>query len=139
MTQELKDNISKAPSGRVTRASNGGRNRLTVRGKEPGFVYRIVNDENDRVTQLTERGYEIVKEQAVQVGDKRVSLASAEGSLKQVSVGGGKKAYVMRIKKDWYDEDFRAKQAEIDSLEETIKKKATDGRYGEITIGEKAR
>ena len=136
MNQENKELISKAPSGRVKRSPVGTRNRLTVRGKEPGFVYRVVNDDEDRVTQLSERGYELVSDSAVKVGDNRVSKTSSEGTVKQLSVGAGKKAYVMRIRQDWYDEDQKAKNVEVDSIEATIKKKATaDGRYGKLSIG----
>lgn len=136
MTQENKELISKAPSGRVKRTPVSGRNRLTVQGKEPGYVYRIVNDEEGRIARFQEGGYELLPDEAVKVGDKRANQTSSEGSVKQLSVGGGKKAFVMRIRKDWYEEDQKAKQAAVDTIEATTKKKALDGRYGTLTIGE---
>ena len=136
MTQDNKELISKAPSGRVKRTPVSGRNRLTVQGKDPNYVYRIVNDEEDRIARFQEGGYELLQEEAVKVGDKRANQTSSEGSVKQLSVGGGKKAFVMRIRKDWYEEDQKAKQAQVDALEATTKKKALDGRYGTLTIGE---
>ena len=136
MIQDNKELISKAPSGRVKRTPVSGRNRLTVQGKDPNYVYRIVNDEEGRIARFQEGGYELLDEEAVKVGDKRANQTSSEGSVKQLSVGGGKKAYVMRIRRDWYEEDQKAKQASVDALEATTKKKALDGRYGTLTIGE---
>jgi hypothetical protein len=136
MTQDNKELISKAPSGRVKRTPVSGRNRLTVQGKDPNYVYRIVNDEEGRIARFQEGGYELLEDEAVKVGDKRANQTSSEGSVKQLSVGGGKKAYVMRIRRDWYEEDQKAKQAQVDALEATTKKKALDGRYGTLTIGE---
>lgn len=121
---------------RTRRASiNGVRNKLTVKGKEPGYQYRIVNDIDDRVSQMQELGYEIVTDNTVQVGDKRIANPSQEGSPVQVSVGGGTKAYVMRQKQEWYDEDQAAKQKQVAELEESTKKDAAaSGFYGKLDI-----
>lgn len=124
---------------RPKRTRINGRNILTVSGKEPGYVYRIVNDVGDRVEMFKQAGYELVESEAVQVGERRVNSASALGSKAQVSVDStGTKAFVMRIPKEWYDEDQRAKQSDVDELERTIKKDALsknelrDGKF-EIT------
>jgi hypothetical protein len=36
----------------------------------------------------------------------------------------GTKAFVMRIPKEWYEEDQKAKQSQVDELEQSIKKDA---------------
>src|SRR5438067_8290385 len=100
-----KEAIAKSPSGRVRRTPVGVRNVLTVAGKEAGYEYRIVNDTGDRVEQFKAAGYEVVSAKDVTIGDRRVSAASAEGTAATVSVGGGTKAVVMRIKSEWYEED----------------------------------
>jgi hypothetical protein len=111
------------------------RDILSVKGKEPGFVYRIVNDVGDRIEDLKEQGYEMVLAKDVRVGDKRVNNATPEGSFAQVSVGGGQKAFVMRIQEDWYKEDQEAKQAEIKKLEQSMLQQAqTPGNYGKVEI-----
>jgi hypothetical protein len=110
-----------ASAQRVKRTPINGRNVLTVTGKEPGYVYRIVNDTGDRVQQFLDAGYEKVLANDVQVGDKRINSPSPEGSTAQVSVGNGDKAIVMRIREEWYKEDQTAKQARVDELEQTIK------------------
>lgn len=129
-----KENISKAPSGRVRRAPLARKNVLTVSGKEDGYVYRIVNDTENRVADLAEQGYEPVAASKVQVGDKRVSKASPEGSVMQMSVGGGKKAVVMRIRQDWYDEDQKAKQDYVAETERATKQEALNGTYGKLEV-----
>lgn len=129
-----KEAIAKAPERRVRRTPVGRRNVLTVAGKEPGYVYRVVNDEGDRVQTFKDAGYEIVPDKSVQVGDKRIGTATAEGSAAQVSVGGGKKAFVMRQRQEWYDEDQAAKQAHVAFTEEATRQKALDGTYGKLDI-----
>ena len=111
---------------------NGTRGILTVKNKDPNFVYRIVNDIDDRVLQLTERGYEIVTTDTP-IGDKRVGTPTKEGSPVQINVGGGKKAYLMRIKKEWYDEDQAAKHADVDASEKAIQS-GDGGDYGSIKV-----
>lgn len=111
---------------------NGTRGVLTVKNKDPNFVYRIVNDLGDRVLNLQECGYEIVTDNT-QIGDKRVAIPTKEGSPVQINVGQGKKAYLMRIKKEFYDEDQAAKQAEVTATEETAKSESA-GDYGSIKI-----
>lgn len=100
------------------------RDILSVKGKEPGFVYRIVNDTGDRIQSFIDVGYEIVDANSVSIGDKRVNAAKPEGSKAQVSVGGGQKAFLMRIKEEWYKEDQATKQAEIDKLEQSMRQQA---------------
>lgn len=110
---------------RPKRTPINGRNVLTVTGKDPNYVYRIVNDVGDRINMFKEAGYELVESDTVKVGDRRVNVASAEGSKAQVSVDKeGTKAFVMRIPKDWYEEDQKAKQEHVNELEQSIKKDA---------------
>ena len=55
-----KETIAKAPRERVKRVPVGSRNRLEVIGKSPDYVYRIVNDVDDRVELFKAAGYEVV-------------------------------------------------------------------------------
>jgi ribosomal 50S subunit-recycling heat shock protein len=79
-------------------------------------------------------GYELVEADSVRVGDKRVNSATAEGSKAQLSVGQGQKAFVVRIKKEWYEEDQARKQEHVNQLEQATKAKALDGTYGKLEI-----
>jgi len=114
---------------------SGTRNVLTVSGKEPGFEYRVVNDDGDRISQFEEMGYEIVKDQNIKVGDRRIASPTKEGSPVQVSVGNGMKAFVMRIPKDWYDEDQAAKAKHVDDIERgTLKEAREAADYGKVSV-----
>jgi len=126
---------SRLRTARSTRVPVTERNILSVKGKEDGYHYRIVNDTGDRVQQLMDAGYEIVDASSVQVGDKRINSTSPEGTQAQVSVGGGVKAFVMRQKLEWYNEDQAAKQARVNQLEETITQSAgANGLSGSVKL-----
>jgi len=131
-----KEAISKAPSGRVTRTPVAQRNILNVKGKDPAYHYRIVNDnENgDNIERRLGAGYEIVSDANVQVGDKRASAASIIGSAKHFSVGGGQKAVLMRTPKEYYEEDMLALANRADAQEQQITEKALSGTYGKLEI-----
>lgn len=113
---------------------NGTRQRLSVKGQEAGYQYRIVNDTDSRIQDFIENGWELVQDKTVQVGDKRVASPTSEGTLKKVSVGGGQAAYVMRIKKEFYDEDQAAKQARVDQIEASIKSQASSYSNGKFEV-----
>jgi len=129
-----KEAISKAPVSRVTRVPVSQRNILTVKGKDPNYEYRVVNDVDDRIAQFIEGGYELVDDNSTDVGDKRVSQGTSVGSKKIFSVGQGTKGYLMRIKKEFYQEDQDAKQKFVNKQEASIKEKALDGNYGKLEI-----
>lgn len=118
MTREL---VSKSPSGRVKRTPIGQRNRLSVKDKDPNFVYRVVNitdgTGSDRVDSLMEQGYEVVDNK---VGDKRVDSTSGLGKNPEFSVGNGVKAVLMRQKREDFEEDQAYKIAQVKTQESTI-------------------
>jgi hypothetical protein len=122
-------------SARPTRQPVGTRNRFALANTEEGYMYRVVNDVDDRVEQLLEAGYEVVPQAKVsRRGDKRIDEASALGSASSIPVGKGTRAVVMRQRKDWWSEDQAAKHLRSDQLEQGMKddaRKAAD--YGELT------
>jgi len=126
---------SRVASARPRRAPLAYRNRLTIKNKEPGYRYRVVNDVDDRVLLMQERGYELVPADEVAVGDKRVDTATPLGSVKTLSVGQGTKAVVMRIPEEFAKEDDGYKASLADDLEQTMKgdaRKAAD--FGNLNI-----
>jgi hypothetical protein len=127
---------TKRLSERPRRSPLDGRNRLTVRDRDPDYFYRIVNanldSDPDRVQNLVDQGYEIVnRDKAGQVGDKKVDNPSALGSAGQISVGQGTKAIVMRIRKEWYAEDQTEKQRQNDREEASAEQRAD---YGKVSV-----
>ena len=129
---------SQSESSRPRRSPLSARNRLAIKNKEPGYVYRIVNDTDDRISLLQEQGYEICTKESIGVtGDRRVDNASSLGSSSVISVGLGTKAVVMRQKEEYYKEDQAIKQAQIDELEATMGKDKSD--YGSLNINQPSR
>jgi len=128
MTREL---TTKSPSGRVRRQKLGVRNKLSLKERDPNYHYRIVNDVEGRIDQLTEDGWEVVRD--AKVGDKRIENSTGVGAIPTISVGQGMKAVVMRIKKEWYDEDRAAEQAQITAQEQQMRQDARrSADYGNI-------
>lgn len=100
--------------------------------KDPNFVYRFVNDTGSRIDQMKQAGYEIVEDDSLIVGDSRVSDPTAQGSGKRVISKDGTVSYLMRQKKEFYEEDQAAKQAHNDEIEQAMKQQASEGMYGSI-------
>ena len=127
-----------AQRGRAKRTPISGRNVLTVSNKEPGYEYRFVNDVGDRVEIFKERGWELVEAADVRIGDRRIESPGALGSKAQASVDKqGTKAFVMRIKQEWYDEDQAEKAKAIAEQELAMKQQAlssNDLRSGKLEV-----
>ena len=129
----------------MTRESNKSarvaRKPLTQRGpqaiagdKNPEFEYRFVNDTGSRIQNFKAAGYEFVTGDDLIVGDNRVSDAADLGSAKRVISNDGTTSYLMRIKKDWYEEDQASKAAAIKEQEAAMKQEASAGMYGKLNI-----
>lgn len=127
-----------AQRGRVKRTPINGRNILSVSNKEPGYEYRFVNDVGDRVEIFKERGWELVDSADVRIGDRRVENPGPLGSKAQAAVDKtGTKAFLMRIKKEWYDEDQAEKGKAIAEQELAMKQQAlssNDLRTGKLEV-----
>ena len=129
----------------MTRESNKSarvaRKPLTQRGpqaiageKNPEFEYRFVNDTGSRIQNFKAAGYEFVTGDDLIVGDNRVSDAADLGSAKRVISNDGTTSYLMRIKKEWYEEDQASKAAAIKEQEAAMKQEASTGMYGKLNI-----
>jgi len=109
----------------------GSRNILTVANKDPNYEYRWVLDIPGRLDQFKKAGYEVVTDDN-EVGDKTVDRHSKLGSA-QTMVRGLSTLVLMRIPREWYEEDQQMKQEEIEALEATMKS-PTSGDYGKVEI-----
>lgn len=133
-----KEIVQAAKPARPKRTPINGRNILSLSNKEDGYEYRFVNDVGDRIEIFKERGWELVDAADVRIGDRRVESGGALGSKAQASVDKqGTKAFVMRIQKDWYDEDQADKAKAIKEQEKSMNQSALANdplRYGKIEI-----
>lgn len=111
------------------------RSRLRVTGKDAGYEYYIANDLDNRIEVMQEAGWEVVTDAGVKIGDRRMGTTSAEGSAKTVSVGGGVTGVLMRIKREWYEEDQARKQAEAKSqVQDTLHDAKSKSDYGTVKL-----
>lgn len=124
---------TKVQSKRPERKSLFQRGPQSISGeKDPNFFYRFVNDTGSRIHNFKQAGYEIVTEDTLSVGDARVSDAGSVGNGKAVISNDGTVSYLMRIKKEWYEEDQLQKARHIDEQESAMKADASKGMYGGI-------
>ncbi len=134
----MAEKLVKSPTTRTRRAPfEGGGNRLRVTGKDPNYEYRIVNITEDRIEDLREYGYEIDTDESVRVGGSRVDDNSALGRVREISVGAGAKAVLMRKRKDWFDEDQEAKQERVKQLEAAMRPDPNEGQTGSVQLTRK--
>lgn len=122
-------------SARVARKPLNQRGPQAISGdKDVEAVYRFVNDTGSRIHNFQAAGYELVTGDELSVGDNRVSDASDLGSAKRVISNDGTTSYLMKIKKEWYDEDQKTKAAALAEQEAAMKREATSGMYGKLNI-----
>ena len=127
--------MSRVTEKRTVRKSLLQRGPQTINGdKDPNFVYRFVNDTGSRIANFQAAGYEFVEDKDLVVGDSRVFDPSDIGSGKKVTSNDGTVSFLMRTKKEYYDEDQAAKAAQIDETEQAMKQEASKGMYGKLNI-----
>jgi hypothetical protein len=127
--------MSRVSEKRVARKSLFQRGPQAILGeKDPNYVYRFVNDTGSRVANFQSAGYEFVEDKDLVVGDSRVFDPSDLGSAKRVTSNDGTTSYLMRIKKEYYEEDQAAKAALINETEQAMKRDASQGMYGSIKV-----
>lgn len=107
------------------------RRKLSLDAQIAGHRCRWINDEGDRVLQALNGGYEHVtkdelKELGVLIGDSDVVKNEDLGSLVSKVVGTNdngqpKRAYLMKIRNEFYKEDQMAKQAELDEVDRALR------------------
>jgi|SRR5579859_6045142 len=137
----IKSTDSEATSVRPQRVSVGLRPKLSLIGKDPNFEYRWVNDTPGRIAMFKHSGWETVTNSEVDTGNFRAEEASEMGSLAYAIVDGGTglKAYVMKIRKEWYEQFMDEHEAEVASAEAGLRPNTSDGEYGGVEIDRSGR
>jgi len=103
------------------------KSKLTINGaKIPGFTLRWINDQDNRILEAQEGGYQHVKKDEVpNIGDKNVVDMGDLGSVVSRVVGtlpggGPMRAYLMKIEEDLYKEDQQLKREYETSVEDNL-------------------
>jgi hypothetical protein len=105
------------------------RNRISFNNLDPGYVYRVVNDKDGRIAKMQSIGYEFV-ESDEQIGDYRAAEGSKMGKAVSKPVGNGVIGYLMRTKREFYDEDQAEKSKRVDAVESALKPRKEKEEYG---------
>jgi hypothetical protein len=107
------------------------RNKLTVYGLDhDNFYYRWVNDIDDRLGTFIRAGYEFVKGSEVgEVGDPTVETSQGTDSRVSKGVGGGTKAFLMKIPREIFNEDQAAKEADILETERAMRRSKNESQH----------
>ena len=129
--QELKEKRPK----RVP-VAEANRNKLYVNGlDEENFVYRWVNDKEGRLEAFLAGYWEFVDQTGNPVGDGGVENSAGTSSKFVKGVGQGTKAYLMRIPKEFWDEDQARKEDDLKEREQAMKQVARNAAdYGKLEI-----
>lgn len=115
--------------GRAERVPLGVRRPKLNADIRPGYVGRWINDDNNRIQDALKGGWDFVlRDSEAKSDDASSRIAKDVGSKTN---GQRLIAYLMEIRKDWYDEDQAAKQTSIDATESLIKRGALVQKPGE--------
>jgi len=115
---------------------SGNRNIMTVSGIDTDkYVVRWVNDVDNRIRMFERGGWEKVTED-VDIGDRTVDSSNSKQSFATKYVGANVTAYLMKIRRDWYEEDQANKERTIKEKEEDLRRQneRAEGRYGSVSI-----
>lgn len=107
---------------------NGTRDILTVSGRDPNYEYRWVLDQPGRIDKFKQAGYEVVTDD-LKVGQKAVDSSDKKLGSAITTSRGGQTLVLMRVLKEWYEEDQKAKQDKVDALEATLQDEARSGGF----------
>lgn len=110
----------------------------------PGFVVRIVNDSPGRIAALQKAGWTFVVGSGYDDSDERLQKAGSDDDglvtftiNKNSPNADAHKAYLMKIPKEWYDSDQKAKMLELEKRSEAldpskVAEKMQNSGYGQI-------
>lgn len=117
--------------------NGNSRNLLTIAHRDPDYEYRWVINDPDRVEKFKDAWWEVDDDPRNQrPGDRRIDTSAGTSSIVETKAGGGKKYVLMKLPKELYEADQKAKHDEIDRVEaETLREaKQAPGRYGNISV-----
>ena len=121
----------------ASRISYKDRGKISATGRDPKFIYRIVNHDGNKyagnVEKRMQMGYKFANE-GESLGDLHGVKAGQIGSKIGTHVGSGTQGILMKIPKEYYNQDQAEKQTEVDRTELGMvdeELKNSDGMYGE--------
>ena len=112
----------------------GFRDVLTVEGKDPEYHYRFVLDQDEkgqRIFQHQRAGYTFcTPDEGLTIGQSAVYKSDGVGSIIRVPNEDGRWLYLMKMPKDWHEEDVAKASEQVDATEESLQHSTVEGSYG---------
>lgn len=112
---------------------DGPRNILSIPNQDPNYHYTWQFGDPGNLERFLNAGYEFVQAEGL-VGDPNIDKPSRLPGMGTALTcpSGPKTLYALRIRQEWYDEDFARAQAQIDDQERQASTPSHEGGYGEV-------
>ena len=111
------------------------RNILSVQYQDPNYKYRWVINDPDRVAKFRDGWWEPDDdERNLKVGDRKVDTSAGTSSIVETKAGMGRKYILMKLPKELWEADQKAKHDEIDRVEAEMLREAKNDRYGNVVV-----
>ncbi len=121
-----------APSKRRRRASVGGHAMKLDAPARPGFKRRWFNDQNNRIAEAGELGYDHVTEQGIKTDDPSSRVSRIVGTKAN---GEPLKSYLMETPDELYAEGVSEKEARNAQVDTAIREGRDSTGSGDLTRG----
>jgi hypothetical protein len=135
MTSSIEARKQEVKKQRSTRVPLGVPRMKLAAPQIPGFKCRWINDEPGRLQNAEQGGYEFVREKELKGEAGNTDLGEKVSRIVGKNDDSSpKRAFLMKIKKSWYDEDQKAKRKPLDEIDKSIRQgklneKSDDKRY----------
>jgi hypothetical protein len=111
------------------------KDKIKFRGLDhESFYYRLVRNTPDRINQFLNAGYTFVNKNGSVKGDAVVDSSQGTDSLFEIAGGLGVTLVLMALPRDLWEQDQKAKQVQVDELEESMKQQLMEERYGKVEM-----
>lgn len=128
---------------RDTRTPVGGfAGPLSLENKDPNYRYFWEIDSSEDGSKIERRlqaGYVFCRnDEGLVVGETSVYKTENVGSIIRVPAGQGHYHYLMKIPKEWHEDDQKRHDKRVDTIENSLKSKSREeGFYGDLSINRK--
>ena len=139
LEKQVRTNSQRPTQERKRNVFNGTQGKITVNFTIDGYHLHGFNDENGRITDALDGGYEFVSPE--EVGGVKENVVSRNTDLGdkvrflvgRTADGGPLYCYIMKIKQEWYEEDQAALQSKNNLIDDAIRngKNTKDGTSSE--------
>jgi hypothetical protein len=119
---------------------NGTEGKLTVHGSIPGYHLHVFTDNESRIQNALDNGYEFVRPSEIEgVSENVVSRNGDLGDRIRFLVnpraeGSQQYGYLMKIRQEWYEEDQAALQTKNNMIDQAIRKGKVTGENSSFYV-----